>query len=113
MERQRRLVSGRLSEIFGEHALSIDQFSRTIGFERIAIEAYKNMDNEDKVLLQSYCDGINDFVDGISLTKANSTAKLLPPEFLAVGLDKFEPWTPINTISVIKLLNFHLSWNWG
>jgi acyl-homoserine lactone acylase PvdQ len=71
------------------------------------------MDNDDKEILQSYCDGINDFVDGIGLTKVNSTAKLLPPEFYAVGLDKFEPWTPINTLALLKLLNFHLSWNWG
>lgn len=24
-----------------------------------------------------------------------------------------EPWTPIDTLSILKLLNFHLSWNWG
>lgn len=84
-----------------------------MGFYRIATEAYNNMSPEEQEILQSYSDGINDFVEGISLTKATSTAKLLPPEFYAVGLDKFEPWTPIHTVSVIKLMNFHLSWNWG
>ena len=42
-----------------------------------------------------------------------STAKLLPPEFYAVGLDHFEPWTPVDTLCILKLLDFHLSWNWG
>jgi len=30
-----------------------------------------------------------------------------------LGVKKLEPWTPVDSIGIIKLLNFHLSWNWS
>ena len=36
MEKSRRLVSGRLSEVFGEKAIGMDKFALTIGYLKIA-----------------------------------------------------------------------------
>ena len=93
--------------------IPIDKFARIIGYERIAIETFKNMDKQDQEILESYCNGVNDFVSNINIVKESASAKLLPLEFYAVGLNEFEPWTPKDSLSILKVLNFHLTWNWG
>ncbi len=45
--------------------------------------------------------------------KERSSAKLLPYEFYLMKHYEIEPWTPVDSICILKLLNFHLSWNWG
>ena len=40
MEKQRRMVSGRLSEIFGKKAVNMDKFSLTIGYRKVAQETW-------------------------------------------------------------------------
>lgn len=102
-----------MSELFGDRALELDKFSLTIGFKRAAEEAFANMDKHSKDILQAYADGVNDFVTGINLLGDSSTAKLLPPEFYAIGHKMIRPWTPVDSLSIIKILNFHLSWNWN
>lgn len=52
-------------------------------------------------------------VKGMHLTKPDATGALLPPEFYAVGIYEFEPWTPVDSICVINLINMSLSWNWS
>lgn len=47
-----------------------------------------------------------DFLNG-------QAAKLLAPEFHALGHYDIKPWTPVDTMAILKLLNFHLSWNWN
>ena len=65
MERTKRIFSGRLSEVFGEGALSIDKFARTLGYRRIAEETWKTLPANEKKLFQAYADGVNDFVKGV------------------------------------------------
>ena len=45
----------------------------------------------------------------------DKTASLLPPEFLAFGITKerFEPWTAVDCILTVRLMSFHLTWNWA
>ena len=109
MERLRRTTQGRLSEIMGERTIGIDKFFRTIGLHRSAIQSVKNMDAVSLSMLQAYADGVNDFISNIG----GSSSLLLPPEFILLGIKEVEPWTPVDTVCIFKLLNFHLSWNWG
>jgi acyl-homoserine lactone acylase PvdQ len=51
MERTRRVVQGRLSEILGEKTVGIDTFHRTVGLHRVSVEAVKNMDARSLALL--------------------------------------------------------------
>ena len=62
MERLRRVCQGTLSEIFGRKTLGIDKFFRTLGLYHTALEVEKNLDDESLELLQSYADGVNDFI---------------------------------------------------
>jgi acyl-homoserine lactone acylase PvdQ len=113
MERLKRMTQGRLSEIMGEKTLGVDKFFRTIGLHRSAIESVKNLDEDTISILQAYADGINDYVAHIGFNKPESTGVFLPPEFILLGIKEVEPWAPVDSICILKLLNFHLSWNWG
>lgn len=112
MEATRRVVSGTASELFGDKALSIDKFSRSIGYVRLAEETYPNLNQEEKDILQSYADGVNDFIESVSLS-GESSAKLLPPEFYIFGVtgDKLKKWSPIDTLAQSRLVSLHLTWS--
>jgi len=64
MEKTRRLGSARLSEVFGKKALNIDRFSISIGYRNVS-QVYwdsNKIDDYTRKLLQSYSDGVNDFI---------------------------------------------------
>jgi len=109
MERLRRITQGRLSEILGEKTIGIDKFFRTIGLHRSSIASVKNMNAESLSMLQAYADGINDYAKDIG----GSSGLLMPPEFILLGIREFQPWSPVDTVCIFKLLNFFHSWNWG
>lgn len=117
MEKTRRLGKGKLCELFGEQALPIDEFMRSVGLERSSKESWENnTDPQLTSILSAYSNGINDYVQGISLMgEEPQTAKLLPPEFLVFGVTKetFEPWTPADCLLTIRIIQFHLTWNWA
>ncbi|WP_269460019.1 penicillin acylase family protein [Polynucleobacter necessarius] len=54
MEINRRLASGRLSEILGEDTVSIDRFIRTLGIKRAAEHQFDRYPVSAKRLLQAY-----------------------------------------------------------
>ncbi len=84
MELIRRVATGTLSEIFGARALKFDVLQRKLGFARKAYKDIKNLDPRSLELLQSYCDGINEWV---------KQKTIMPPEFVILGLTppKWEP----------------------
>jgi penicillin amidase len=51
-----------------------------------------------QVLLQAYADGINAWV----------STHPLPPEYRALELTHFQPWTVLDTLAVVKLIAFGL-----
>ena len=59
MEVNRRLASGRLSEILGKETVSIDRFIRTLGIKHAAEKQFDRYPIATKRLLQSYADGVN------------------------------------------------------
>jgi len=68
MEKTRRLGKGKLCELFGEQALPIDEFMRSVGLERSSKESWENnTDPQLTSILTAYSNGINDYVQGISL----------------------------------------------
>lgn len=112
MVKTRAIFSGTMSEIFGPDALPLDKFSRTLGYRRIAEETWKTLPEENKQVLQAYADGVNDFIKNVKLSEGS--ASLLPPEFYLLQLsDKIQPWTPIDSLANIVLINFSLTWDWA
>jgi penicillin G amidase len=41
-----------------------------------------------------------------------SSANLLPPEFYLLNLE-IEPWSPIDSLANLALINFSLTWDWA
>ena len=106
------MTQGRLSEIMGEKTIGIDKFFRTVGIHRSSIASVNNMDPSSLTMTKAYADGVNDYLANIGF-KSGSSSALLPPEFILLGINSVEPWSPVDTVCILKLLNFHLSWNWG
>lgn len=101
MEMQRRSVSGRLAEVFGVQALEIDAQMRALGLRRAADASLQRLSRETRLGLEAYAAGINAWLDSLGGREA-------APEFLALGV-KPDPWTPVDSLSMLKLMAFRLS----
>ena len=116
MHRTRIMASGRLSELFGSLAHPVDKFLRLTAVRDYSQQTWDaGLDPEFAAVLQSYSDGINDYVAGVSLLPSEQqTDRLLPPELLAFGYSasNWEPWTPVDSLTVIRLMSLHLTWSW-
>jgi penicillin amidase len=99
MDYNRRLASGRLAELVGTDALPSDVQLRTIGLRRAAQRSYDAASTRSQAALQAYAEGVN----------AWAGSHALPPEYPALGLRVFEPWSPVDSIVIAKLIAFSLS----
>jgi len=98
----RRVVSGRLAEMAGAEALPVDRLMRTLGIRRTAEREAAALEPELRALLERFCDGVN---------AAAGEAKALPFEMQLLRLG-WQPWSPVDILSLGKLLAFGLSTNW-
>ena len=99
---QRRICSGRVSEIAGRAGLPVDRLMRTLGLRRVALREETELDGDLRSLLDAYCAGVNE---------AARTATAPAAEFQMLRL-KFEDWRPADMLAGGKLLSFGLSTNW-
>jgi len=103
MEMNRRIGSGRLSEVLGAATLDTDKFLRILGVRRVAEASLKALSAEARGELDAYAAGVNAFL-------AQRTGPL-PPEFLLTGV-RPEPWHSADSIAWIKMMAWDLSGNW-
>ncbi len=101
MDVTRRTASGTLAELLGKGALNSDVQARTIGLRRAAERTWTATDPEFRAVLQAYTDGVNAYV----------AHHPLPPEYAALHLTAFAPWTPVDTLTVGKAIAFGLSFD--
>ena len=103
MEFQRRVASGRLSEIFGETSLETDRYLRYFGFHDLAQKAYEMMDSKSRRVVDAYAAGVNAY---ISTRKPGK----LGLEFALLGLQgvdfQIEPWTPADSLAWAEMMIF-------
>jgi penicillin amidase len=99
MDENRRTASGTLAELLGSAALPNDIQLRTLGLRRAAQLSQLEYSARVTELLNAYSAGVNAWV----------ASHPLPPEYAAVEITNFEPWTPLDSIAVAKLLAFGLS----
>jgi penicillin amidase len=99
MDLLRRTASGTLAELLGEDVLADDIELRTIGLRRSAERTLPLLGNQLRRALEAYARGVNAF------KKANPA----PPEYAVLGLEKIVAWTPLDSVSIAKLLAFQLS----
>ena len=69
MDLSRRAASGRLAEVFGREAVTMDMRARTSGFGRVASRVFEAMSLEQRDVLVAYSAGVN---------KAVSEMRMLP-----------------------------------
>jgi penicillin amidase len=103
LEMNRRIGSGRLSEILGKDTVPIDRFIRTLGIKRAAERQFDRYPAATKHLLQAYADGVN--AGNASLGWA------LPIEYFLTG-SKPGHWSPTDSIAWMLMMAYDLGGNW-
>ncbi len=103
MELNRRLPSGRLSEVVGQVALDTDQLMRIIGLHRAAKNDWMHAPEETVLALNAYARGVNAFLD----TNQNK----LPLEFTLLRF-KPESWRPLDSLAWVKMMAWGQGLNW-
>jgi len=110
MDYTRRLVQGRLAELFGRGRLDDDKMSRVVGFARIAkktAEYYRKNEPETYRLLDAFSSGVNAYIED---AVAGRNGAFLPPEFGRIDPSYVpEPWTPEDVFALGKAMTFQLS----
>jgi penicillin amidase len=99
----RYLVSGRLAELLGSEAVSVDRYVRTIGLTRSAAKFIEGMSEEERVVVQNYCNGVN---------KAAKNIKIYPAEYYIL-MTHFEEFTPIDAAGLKAMLQLFLTRDWA
>jgi len=111
MDMQKRVITGRSSEIMGSNQLTMDKYYRLLGFARSAEELWNTIEEDalsDPELLllidsmQAYCAGVNRYIDEITLNK-------LPLEYILLGL-KPEYWTILDVLTFVKFESWSLTY---
>jgi len=101
MDFLRRIASGTLAELLGPAAIANDVQLRTLGLRRAAFASWVGLDAEEKAWAKAYADGVNTWL-------ANNS---LPPEYGPLELTAAEPWTPVDSLAIGKLIAFQLSFD--
>ena len=108
MDLLRRSERGQLAEILsaGPNNVVLDQDKqhRTLGFPQVAETEFAEASPQSRALLQAYADGVNAYI-------ASLDARSLPPEFQILQY-KPGPWTPVDSLLVIKVFAEALSSTW-
>jgi penicillin G amidase len=101
MDVTRRRVAGTLAELLGSSALPSDVQMRAIGIRRSAERSLPAHSRETQDALRAYAQGVNAWI----------ARNKLPGQYAAVQVSKVEPWTPVDSVSVVKALAFTLSFD--
>lgn len=99
MELYRRLVYGRLSEMFGPATAPMDAYMRRHGFERVAAEVLDRTPPRHRVLLERYAAGVNACLDAGGVRS------------LEWGLLGATPgrWEPVDSVACVLFMFVSLS----
>src|SRR5829696_2285489 len=108
MDLFRRTARGELAEVLGAGpnniALDQDKLHRTYGFAQVAEAEFANASPRARVMLEAYARGVNAYA-------ASLDPKAMPPEFQILQYS-FRPWTPSDSLVVVKIFFEALSDTW-
>ena len=104
----RRTVRGELAEVLGvgpnNIALDQDKLHRTYGFTQAAEAELAAASPRTRAVLEAYARGVNAYA-------ASLDPKSMPPEFQILQYS-FRPWTPTDSLAVVKIFFEALSDTW-
>ncbi len=106
MEFQRRVGSGRLSEVFGEATLGIDTDLRHFGFRETSRQIYEQSGPELQQVLAAYAAGVNSYISEREPAELGLEFALLDLQGVTVDV---EPWTPVDSLVWGMMLMFDQS----
>src|SRR5690606_15156480 len=99
-------TGGRLSEVLGPATLRVDRRFVALGLRRAAAAEWQVLAPHVRTALERYAEGVNAGIREMGRWNR-------PPEFLLLGITP-EPWTPVDSLSVARLLAWRLAENrWG
>ncbi|HET9644126.1 MAG TPA: penicillin acylase family protein [Burkholderiaceae bacterium] len=102
MDVARRRPEGTLAELLGMAALPGDVELRTLGIRRAAERSLPLLSPDGRAAFEAYAEGVNAYV---------SRSHALPPEYAALEITRFRPWTALDSMTVAKSLTFSLSFS--
>ncbi len=102
MEIARRLGAGRMSEIFGNRSLPLDEWSRTVGFARIADQMWLKAGPHTREVVTAFVAGINAYLA--------EHRKHLGFEFDALALVP-ENWRPQDCLAIGRLMSWEMNFS--
>lgn len=100
MDVLRRRAHGRLSEILGTVTVAEDVRARKLALTRVARASEQLLSPTCRANLAAFSEGVN----------AATHKFALPPEFLLLRY-RPDPWTPLDSITIVKQLGFDLGLN--
>ncbi|SHE47279.1 penicillin amidase [Loktanella atrilutea] len=100
----RRTVQGRLSELFGQRTVKIDNLMRRLDLYGLAVTSVKAQDAPTTAALTAYAAGVNAWLGEINTGSRGRGA----PEMWIFNAP-IAPWQPADSIAILKLLALQLS----
>ncbi|SEB92798.1 penicillin acylase family protein [Rhodobacter sp. 24-YEA-8] len=100
----RRTAQGRLSEIFGERTLAVDELIRRYDLYGLALESVKAQDPETLAVLEAYSAGVNAWINEVNTGARGRGA----PEFWFFA-PEIAAWAPADSIAILKLMALQLT----
>lgn len=105
MELARRAARGRLAELLGPEALPIDRTMRALDLGSYAAESFERLAPGTQAVLTAYADGVNARIRGVNDQALGRGA----PELFLFGGGALAPWTPTDSLSILKLMALRLT----
>ena len=104
MTTMRRTAQGRLSEVFGERTLEVDELMRRLDLYELSRASVAAQDDDTLAMLEAYARGVNAWLAQVNEGALGRGA----PEMFAFDAP-VAPWRPADSIALGKLLGVQLS----
>ena len=100
----RRTAQGRLSELFGAETLTVDMVVRRLGIYSASRASLSALRSDTIAKLEAYAKGVNARLEEINLGNSGRGA----PELFLFS-NSIAPWSPTDSLAIIKLMGLQLS----
>ncbi len=100
----RRTAQGRLSELFGERTLGIDEVLRRFDIYTLSVSSVAAQDDQTKTALTAYSSGVNAW-----LAEVNAGARGRGAPEMWLFNHPIAPWQPADSLAILKLMALQLS----
>ena len=100
----RRTAQGRLSELFGAETLTVDMVVRRLGIYSASRASLSALRPDTIAKLEAYAKGVNARLEEINLGNLGRGA----PELFLFS-NSIAPWSPTDSLAIIKLMGLQLS----